>query len=135
MQPEQIVILVLSALVVLAGVIFAGQLLSGLANLKRRVQKVAKVMSDYGIPYAPDLLNSFVVGDVPGMLKEAEWIARDLSDPKRAAAALDAVLLDEIPPALSDPIRVTAVAKVIASWIAANSTAAASAGLAAVSPK
>jgi hypothetical protein len=50
--------------------------------------------------------------------------------PKQAAAALDTIFLAQLPQALNDVGRRSAIAKLIADWIVANPAAALAAGLA-----
>jgi hypothetical protein len=135
MQPEHVVILVLAAVAVVALVAAIARFRSNLANAKREWLSLSTLLTGYSMPHLAKVLECLAVEDLPGALAECKYLLRQFSDPKSAAIVLDNVLIGELPGALSDATRITAVAKAISAWIAANPALATAAGLAAVSPK
>ena len=135
MQPEHVTIIALACLVAIAGVALIASLRSKLASAKKEWLELSAVLTNYDLPHCAKILEDLAVDDIPGAFRECEYLLRLMRDPKQAAAALDNIFVAQLPGALSDATRCPAVAKVIASWIAANPTLATAAGLAVTAAK
>lgn len=130
MRPEHLTIILLSCVVAVGVVALVAAFKSRLASAKKEWLELSTLLSSYSLPHCSRILEDLAVDDLPGAFKECEYLLRLMRNPKQAAAALDAVFLNELPAALSDASRVTAIAAAIAAWIKANPTLAANAGLA-----
>ena len=135
MSPEHVTIIVLSCFVAVAAVAIVASLRSRLATAKREWLELSTLLTNHSMPHCAKILECLAVEDLPGAFRECEYLLRILRDPKQAAAALDAVFINELPGALADATRRAAIAKVIADWLAANPTLAVGTGLAVVAAK
>ncbi len=130
MRPEHLTIILLSCVVAVGVVALVAAFKSRLASAKKEWLELSTLLSSYSLPHCSRILEDLAVDDLPGAFQECEYLLRLMRNPKQAAAALDAVFLNELPTALSDASRVMAIAQCIAAWIKANPTLAANAGLA-----
>jgi hypothetical protein len=135
LNPLHVTIIVLSCLIAVAAVFGVASFRSKLASARKEWLELSALLKSYDLPHCARILEDLAVDDVPGAIRECEYLLRLMRDPKAAAAALDAVFIAQLPGALSDASRVTAVAGAIKAWVAANPTLAAAAGLATVATK
>ncbi len=131
-MPEHVTIIVLATFVAVAAVAMVARLRSNLATAKREWLELSSLLTQHGMPHSAKIFESLAVEDLPGAFTECKFLLRALRDPKQAAAVLDNVFIHELPLALSDTGRRTAVAKAIGDWVAANPAGAVAIGLLAV---
>ena len=134
-SPEHVTIIALAAIVAVAAVALVARLRTNLASAKREWLELSSLLTQHGMPHSAKIFECLAVEDLPGAFTECKYLLRALRDPKQAAAVLDSVFASELPLALSDAARRSAVVKTIGDWIAANPAMATAAGLLLATPK
>jgi hypothetical protein len=131
---EHVAIIVLAAIVAVCLVALVASFKSRLSSAKKEWLELSALLTSYSLPHCAKILEDLAVDDLPGAIRECEYLLRLMRDPKQAALALDGIFTAELPGALADANRRTALAKVLTAWITANPTLAASVGLGTVTP-
>jgi len=126
---EQIVTLILAAIASCAGValFFKGAALK--VKIANMLLTVSNSLSQYGFTHLAVIAQRLAVGDFAGAIKEAEWLVRQLANPKTASTLFDGVFSQELTTRLSDSAQCAALMNILSGWAAANPTLAKAAGV------
>ena len=126
---EQIVTLILAAIASCAGValFFKGAALK--VKIANMLLTVSNSLSQYGFTHLAVIAQRLAVGDFAGAIKEAEWLVRQLANPKTASTLFDGVFSQELTTRLSDSAQCAALMNTLSGWAAANPTLAKAAGV------
>lgn len=126
---EQIVTLILAAIASCAGValFFKGAALK--VKIANMLLTVSNSLSQYGFTHLAVIAQRLAVGDFAGAIKEAEWLVRQLANPKTASTLFNGVFSQELTTRLSDSAQCTALMNTLSGWAAANPTLAKAAGV------
>ena len=129
LAPEHVVIIVLAGLVAVGAISFFFRTDVALIAKRRKLIELNTVLSAHAMPHLGRIAECLAVGDLAGAFSEAEYLLRQMNDPKQAAALIDAMFYAELPNQLADLGGRAQVLKTIGDWAVANPDLVKAAGL------
>jgi hypothetical protein len=125
---KEILILVLAAIasISLVGLAFKGKAL--LVKIAKFMLSLSNKLTAKGFPHLSLAAQAAAIGDWAGVIKEGEYVLRQLEDPKTEDALFDEVFNNQLAARLADAGECSALGKSLIAWQTANPTLAKAAG-------
>jgi hypothetical protein len=120
LSPEQCSIVVLAAISMAAivGLLFRKDLWK--VAQRRKLEKLAALLSQYGMPGLADICQCVADGDLAGAVKEMHYLHKQLEKEDTARLLLGGIAKKQLPALLADQGERIALLKSIADWAAAH---------------
>jgi hypothetical protein len=120
LSPEQVAIVALGACTTILVVALAFKKDLWKIAQRRRLQKLSKLLTQYGMAHIGHAFDCLADGDLAGAVAEARYIHRQLEDPATAVVLLSKITQAQLPILLNDQGERTVILKKVAEWAATH---------------